>query len=129
MKFFINVTDKRVAIDGKEATGVLMDALPPEIVTVGWYGSFGDEHFVENGAVKVRRVFDLAAYSSTIAAAKVVIAADEEAAGREPTYADLRAAAYPDYRDYLDGLVKGDQAQIDAYIAACNAVKSQYPKI
>ncbi len=39
-----------------------------------------------------------------------------------------RAAAYPDYRDYLDGIVKGDQAQVDAYIAACLAVKARYPK-
>lgn len=46
----------------------------------------------------------------------------------EPTYAEQRAAEYPDYRDYLDGVVKGDQAQIDAYIAACQAVKAKYPK-
>jgi hypothetical protein len=30
--------------------------------------------------------------------------------------------------DYLDGVVKGDQAQIDAYIAACLAVKAENPK-
>ena len=39
-----------------------------------------------------------------------------------------RAREYPDFRDYLDGVVKGDQAQIDAYIAACQAVKAKYPK-
>jgi hypothetical protein len=44
------------------------------------------------------------------------------------TYADKRAAEYPDFRDYLDGVVKDDQAQIDAYIAACLAVKAKYPK-
>jgi hypothetical protein len=57
---------------------------------------------------------------------------DEEAEAlrpvHTPTYAELRAAEYPDYRDYLDGVVKGDQAQIDAYIAACQAVKNKYPK-
>lgn len=46
----------------------------------------------------------------------------------ELTYAEKRAAEYPDYRDYLDGVVKGDQAQINAYIAACQAVKDKYPK-
>lgn len=46
----------------------------------------------------------------------------------EPTYADLRRAEYPDIRDYLDGVVKGDQAQIDRYIADCLAVKAKYPK-
>lgn len=46
----------------------------------------------------------------------------------EMTYAELRAAEYPPITDYLDGVVKGDQAQIDAYIAACQAVKAKYPK-
>jgi hypothetical protein len=45
-----------------------------------------------------------------------------------PTYAELRAAEYPPMADYLDGVVKGDQDQIDAYIAACLAVKAKYPK-
>jgi hypothetical protein len=40
----------------------------------------------------------------------------------------LRAAEYPPMTDYLDGLVKGDQAQIDKYIADCLAVKAKYPK-
>lgn len=39
-----------------------------------------------------------------------------------------RANEYPPITDYLDGVVKGDQAQIDAYIAACQAVKDKYPK-
>jgi len=30
--------------------------------------------------------------------------------------------------DYIDGVVKGDQAQIDKYIADCLAVKAKYPK-
>ena len=45
-----------------------------------------------------------------------------------PTYSELRAAEYPPYTDYIDGVVKGDQAQIDTYIAACLAVKAKYPK-
>jgi hypothetical protein len=44
------------------------------------------------------------------------------------TYKYQRAAEYPNITDYLDGVVKGDQAQIDAYIAACQAVKTKYPK-
>jgi hypothetical protein len=43
-------------------------------------------------------------------------------------YKAKRQAEYPDYADYLDGVVKGDQDQIDAYIAACQAVKDKYPK-
>lgn len=44
------------------------------------------------------------------------------------TYAEQRAAAYPPISDYIDGIVKGDQAQIDTYIAACLAVKAEFPK-
>lgn len=38
-----------------------------------------------------------------------------------------RAAEYPPASDYLDGVAKGDQEQIDAYKAACLAVKAKYP--
>lgn len=43
-------------------------------------------------------------------------------------YQVQREAEYPPITDYIDGVVKGDQAQIDAYIAACQAVKAKYPK-
>ena len=43
-------------------------------------------------------------------------------------YKAKRAAEYPPYTDYLDGIVKGDNAQVQAYIDACNAVKNKYPK-
>ena len=40
----------------------------------------------------------------------------------------LRQAAYPPIEDYVDGIVKGDTAQVDKYIADCLAVKAAYPK-
>jgi hypothetical protein len=43
-------------------------------------------------------------------------------------YQRLRAKEYPDFKEYLDGIVKGDQDQIQAYIDACLAVKTKYPK-
>ena len=43
-------------------------------------------------------------------------------------YIAKRQAEYPPITDYLDGIVKGDQAQIDKYIADCQAVKAKYPK-
>jgi len=43
-------------------------------------------------------------------------------------YIAKRQAEYPSFIDYLDGVVKGDQAQIAKYIADCNAVKAKYPK-
>lgn len=51
-----------------------------------------------------------------------------EAANEAIAYKRQRAAEYPPITDYIDGVVKGDQAQIDAYIAACQAVKNKYPK-
>jgi hypothetical protein len=58
---------------------------------------------------------------------------DEEADALRPkvelTYAQQRAAEYPPMTDYLDGVVKGDQTQIDKYVADCLAVKAKYPKV
>ena len=43
-------------------------------------------------------------------------------------YIAKRAAEYPPITDYIDGVVKNDQAQIDKYIADCLAVKARFPK-
>jgi hypothetical protein len=55
---------------------------------------------------------------------KVAVQAEVDA----NAYKEQRAFEYPDFRGYLDGVVKGDQAQIDKYIADCQAVKLKYPK-
>jgi hypothetical protein len=39
-----------------------------------------------------------------------------------------RAKEYPDFKEYLDGIVKGDDDQIQKYINDCLAVKAKYPK-
>mgnify|MGYP003152724938 CR=1 FL=1 len=46
----------------------------------------------------------------------------------DKTYSEKRKESYPPATDYLDGIVKGDQAQIDKYIADCLAVKQRHPK-
>jgi hypothetical protein len=51
-----------------------------------------------------------------------------EALVASEAYKAKRAAEYPPFTDYLDGIVKGDNAQVQAYIDACNAVKNKYPK-
>ena len=43
-------------------------------------------------------------------------------------YIAKRASEYPPITDYIDGVVKGDQVQIDKYIADCLAVKARHPK-
>lgn len=73
------------------------------------------------------------AFESMLPAGSVQITdaeADTIRAANAPvlTYAQKRAAEYPPMTDYLDGIAKGDTAQVDAYIAACLAVKAKYPK-
>jgi hypothetical protein len=45
-----------------------------------------------------------------------------------PSYQELRAAAYPPFSDYLDGVVKGSAEQVQEYVDACLAVKERFPK-
>jgi len=44
------------------------------------------------------------------------------------TYQQKRQSEYPSIYDYLDGIVKNDQNQINNYIDTCKAVKNKYPK-
>jgi len=44
------------------------------------------------------------------------------------TYKELRAKEYPSIMDYIDGVVKGDNVQVQKYINDCLAVKAKYPK-
>jgi hypothetical protein len=60
---------------------------------------------------------------------QVTIDMDAVNAWTDPeAYKAQRQREYPPMTDYLDGIAKGDQAQIDKYIADCQAVKSRYPK-
>ena len=43
-------------------------------------------------------------------------------------YKYKRQQEYPPMADYLDGIVKGDNTQIQKYIDDCLAVKAKYPK-
>jgi hypothetical protein len=52
---------------------------------------------------------------------KLSVIADQE-------YQQLRLLEYPPITDYIDGVVKGDQQQIQEYINKCLAVKDKYPK-
>jgi len=54
--------------------------------------------------------------------------AAEQLALLATSYQRQRSAEYPPMADYIDGIVKGDQAQVQAYIDACLAVKAKYPK-
>jgi hypothetical protein len=57
-----------------------------------------------------------------------LLAQNQQAHFDSLSYIEKRQSEYPSILDYIDGVVKGDQAQIDAYIEACRAVKAKYPK-
>lgn len=61
-------------------------------------------------------------------AIRIKVKADEEQEFNALSYVEKRSREYPLMTDYLDGLVKGDQAQMDLYIERCAAVKTKYPK-
>ena len=74
---------------------------------------------------------DSSEHESYLPIGSVQITAEEAGALRPvatKTYAEKRAAEYPPITDYLDGIVKGDQEQVNKYITDCQAVKSKYPK-
>jgi hypothetical protein len=71
------------------------------------------EHLLPSGSVQI-----------TDAEAAQIIAANAPVL----TYAQKRVSEYPPMTDYLDGIVKGDTAQVNTYIAACLAVKALHPK-
>ena len=74
----------------------------------------------------IRTVGDIAydADGNEVAYDKVAVQAYVDA----HAYIAKRASEYPPITDYIDGVVKGDQAQIDKYIADCLAVKARHPK-
>ena len=60
--------------------------------------------------------------------ADAIRASIKQAAMNALNYADKRAAEYPPMADYLDGIVKGNNTQVNSYISACLAIKAKYPK-
>ena len=57
-----------------------------------------------------------------------LIAVKEQEAFNALSYSEKRQREYPPITNYIDGVVKGDQAQIQQYIDECLAVKAKYPK-
>jgi hypothetical protein len=60
--------------------------------------------------------------------AKEAQAAAEQVELAKTAYQVQRSLEYPPMANYLDGIVKGDTAQVQAYVDACLAVKVKYPK-
>ena len=59
---------------------------------------------------------------------EIAIEQAKEEKAKAVAYIRKRQLEYPNFADYLDGIIKGDQAQIQKYIDDCLAVKAKYPK-
>jgi len=123
--------DRVVMIDGE---GMNFDFdLPTNIWAIQWDGTTGEIEF--NDGTPNETITSFLDYQYLVDAYNIEKQglADEEAqaaidAEAAITYAVKRGAEYPPMEDYLDGIVKGDTAQVDKYIADCLAVKDKYPK-
>ncbi len=71
---------------------------------------------------------DYSAEEETQRDAEEKLWAEEQVELAKTKYQRDRKAEYPPMENYLDGIVKGDQGQIDKYIADCLAVKQRFPK-
>ena len=129
MKLTIIPSDGAVYVDGV-ASSKLVFSYPAGVHALQWDGEAGHLEFVSTTEFskppnqKITELPDWALEAKT----KWDEAQSVEVVETVLTYADKRRAEYPPMTDYLDGVVKGDQAQIAAYIAACQAVKAKYPK-
>jgi len=119
--------DQIVTIDGKSEHFELN--LDGNIWAIQWDGSTGEVEYKDSTPNKIINSFSnfdylVTKYDKTKSDAEKA----EAEAYTERTYKVNRKIEYPDSADYLDGIVKGDTAQVDKYISDCLAVKAKYPK-
>lgn len=95
-------------------------------------GKLGETQFSEDAEVLIRNAKAAGFKDEEIEIVDMVHQQYEEAIKvqnfNDLDYRQKRAREYPPATDYLDGIVKGDQAQIQKYINDCLAVKAKYPK-
>lgn len=124
MRLTIIPSDNIIIMDGR-VLEFPFDA-PPDLHAIQWYDdNTGD--VATDGGVKTRNATldDIMPYIDLFNAEAKRLDSIEETPF---TYKEWRQASYPPISDYIDGIVKGDQTQIDKYIADCIAVKDKYPK-
>ena len=95
----------------------------PEDITEEWFNNTSNlkwmtkTNIVHGDEPSVPSPIDFASYKARV-----------DARYSQLTYSRLRQAEYPRIEEYIDGIVKGDQSQVDAYFAKCAEVKAKYPK-
>lgn len=119
--------DETVYINSEPQFFLCLDCVPQNIHALQWYGEYG--HIEYNDGSNNEDITSLPDWVQPCIEAWETKKQEPPQALPEPRdYAEARAREYPSLAIYLDGIVKGDQAQIQAYIDACLAVKAKYPK-
>jgi hypothetical protein len=127
MKLTVIPSDNTVIMDGR-ALVFPFDA-PSDLHAIQWHDDkTGD--VATNGGKQTRSATleDIEPYVTLFNAESKRLADIESTPPPEPTYQELRKAAYPPVSDYLDGIVKGSAEQVQEYVDACLAVKERFPK-
>jgi hypothetical protein len=126
------VEDRVVSIDGE---GMNFDfVVDSGIWAIQWNGTVGEVEYNDGrpnspitSFVEYQHLIDGHATEKASKEALAIQVETDRVANL--TYQEKRAAAYPPMQDYLDGIVKGDTAQVDQYISDCLAVKALYPVV
>jgi hypothetical protein len=124
--------DRVVSIDGE---GVNFDfVIDRDIWAIQWDGTVGHIEYNDGkpnstitSFIEYQYLIDGHATEKASIEALAIQAETDRVANL--TYQEKREAAYPPMSEYLDGIVKGDTAQVDQYIADCLAVKALYPAV
>ena len=133
-KVTIIKTDSVVYVDNYWISEMDVSSVASNIHAIQWDGSNG--HIEYNDGKKNEEITDISPYQSIIddhATKKAEQEAAEQAevdaqTALEASYEWKRQQEYPPAGEYLDGIVKDDTAQVNKYIADCQAVKDKYPK-
>jgi hypothetical protein len=131
MQVTIIKEDRVVVVDGEALNFDF--TLDDNIWSIQWNGTEGEVEYNDGTPNETITSFSDYQYlvdGHTAEKQRIIDEAEQVEADRiaSLTYADHRRAEYPPAEDYLDGIVKGDTAQVDKYIADCQAVKDKYPK-
>ena len=102
-------------------------SVPAGLKQVERQGPSGEaEHSWQGYLLLVPFLSELELDAAIAALPKGDYSADKQAALTEAVH-EARRAAYPPIEEYIDGVVKGDAAQVDAYKAKCLDVKKLFP--
>jgi len=127
MKLTVIPSDSTIIMDGRVL--VFPFTAPIGLHSIQWYDTNTGDVATDNGRhSRVAVLADITPYVVLFNTESKRLSDIVDIPIPPPTYQELRAAAYPPFSDYLDGIVKGSAEQVQEYVDACLAVKERFPK-